>query len=78
MNEAEEHELRIELMEADIANKRADTAYKQGLLRFEPWKIVIAALAAGSILFGALGGLVGYKIGSTPPQPIVIQLPPAK
>jgi hypothetical protein len=51
----------------------ADTDYKRGLLRFEPWKIVIAAFAAGGIVFGALG----YEIGSTPPAPIIIQLPPA-
>jgi hypothetical protein len=71
--EDEERRLRIELMQADIENKRADTDYKRGLLRFEPWKIVIAAFAAGGIIFGALG----YKIGSTPPAPIIIQQLPS-
>jgi hypothetical protein len=42
-------------------------------LRFAPWKIVIAAFAAAGIIFGALG----YKLGSTPTAPIIIQqLPP--
>jgi hypothetical protein len=67
--EDEERRLRTELMQADIKNKRADTDYKRGLLRFEPWKIVTPAFAAGGIIFGALG----FKIGSTPPAPIVIQ-----
>jgi hypothetical protein len=51
----------------------ADNDCKRGLLRFEPWKIVIAAFAADGIVFGALG----CNIGSTQPAPIVIQLPPA-
>ncbi len=31
---------------ADIANKETDTAYKQGLIRHEPWKVLAAGLAA--------------------------------
>ncbi|HXC30651.1 MAG TPA: hypothetical protein VNV38_22055 [Stellaceae bacterium] len=59
-------------MEAANENRPADTDYKRGLLRFAPWKIVIAAFAA-AIIFGALG----YKLDSIPPPPIVSQqLPP--
>ena len=74
-SEEDERRLRIELMQADIDNKRMDTEYKRGLLRYEPWKIVITAFAAGGIIVGAVGAL-GYKLGSTsPPQPIIIQVP---
>lgn len=64
-------------MSADIENKKADTEYKRGLLRFEPWKIVITAVAAGGILGGAIVGALSY-VGRQPqpPTPIVIQLPP--
>ena len=41
-------------MRADIANKNADTNYKQGLLRFEPWKIALTGMAAGGALVAAL------------------------
>jgi hypothetical protein len=61
-------------MQAANENRPADTDYKRGLLRFAPWKIVIAAFAAAGIIFGALG----YKLGSTPTAPIIIQqLPPS-
>ena len=48
-------------MEAANENRPADTDYKRGLLRFAPWKIVIAAFAAAAIIFGALG----YKLDSS-------------
>lgn len=46
-------------MKADIANKNADTAYKQGLLRYEPWKVVSATFLAGVAVMGASVALVG-------------------
>jgi hypothetical protein len=60
-------------MEADIENKQADTRYKLTLTRVEPWKLVIAAIIAAA----AIGGLAGYKLGSPPPQQIIIQQPAA-
>lgn len=72
--ELDERRLRMELMRADIENKQADTRYKLTLTRVEPWKLVIAAVIAAA----AIGGLAGYKLGSTPPQPIIIQQPAAK
>jgi hypothetical protein len=51
----EERELRIALMRADIGNKEADTAYKQGLLRYEPWKVIALAAGAGA---GAMAAAV--------------------
>lgn len=69
----EERSLRIELMAADIENKRADTDYKRTLRRWEPWKVIIAATAATA----ALAGFAGYRIGvaTPPPAPIIIQMP---
>lgn len=84
-SEDDERRLRIELLQAEIENKRADTdnkwmdtEYKRGLLRYEPWKVVVAGFAAGGIIFGAVFGALGYKLGQTPPpppQPIIIQVP---
>jgi len=38
---------------AHIENMEADTEYKRGLLKYEPWKVVITALAAGAALAAA-------------------------
>ena len=54
----EERALRIELLKVDIANKQADTAYKEGLLRYEPWKVVGVAFGAGATVMGAAVALV--------------------
>ena len=64
---------RIEQLHADAEKKRQDIEVGPKLLRLEMWKVVIAALAAVGIVSGA----IGYKIGITPPPPIVIQLPGA-
>jgi len=57
--EDEERTLRIELLKADIANKQADTEYKRGLLRYEPWKVVAISFGAGAAVMGAAVGLLG-------------------
>lgn len=62
--EDEERRLRIELMQTDIENKRADTDYKRGLLRFEPWKIAFTAFGAGAAFVAALVVLLGLFLGS--------------
>jgi hypothetical protein len=56
--ERELHELKVAQMRADIANKEADTAYKQGLLRYEPWKLVLGSAAAGAAMLGAGAGIM--------------------
>ncbi len=43
----EDRTLRVALMKADIANKKADTDLKQEQLRWEPWKALSAAFGAG-------------------------------
>jgi len=45
-------------MRADIRNKNADTAYKLGLLRFEPWKLVVVSIGAGVALLAAVQALL--------------------
>lgn len=49
-------------MQADIANKRADSEYKQGLLRFEPWKIVVTAFAAGGAVVAGTAAAMGLLL----------------
>ena len=49
-------------MRADIENKQADTAYKQGLLRYEPWKVVTTAFGAGFALCGGLVALLTFVL----------------
>jgi hypothetical protein len=58
VTEDEERQLRMELMRADIENKRADTEYKRGLLNYEPWKLILAAFGAGAALMAALTAVV--------------------
>lgn len=58
--ENEERQLRIEQMRADIDNKRADTEYKRGLLRYEPWKVALTGLGAGAALTLAMIALLNY------------------
>lgn len=73
MTDAELRDLKGMLMRADIANKEADTAYKAGLLRYEPWKVAFTAFAAGAALVGAMVGLESY-LHREPPQQIVVHL----
>jgi hypothetical protein len=70
----EERQLKGKLLMADIANKDADTAYKTGLLRFEPWKIGFTGLAAGAALAGVLIALGGYLHRDAPPPTINVHL----
>jgi hypothetical protein len=61
----EERELKGRLMQADIANKTADTALKDEQRRWEPWKALSAAFGAGiAVASGllALGVAVGHWV----------------
>ncbi len=53
------------ILRADLANKEADTEYKRGLLRYEPWKVFATAITASAAFFGALGGVIGYLLAQT-------------
>jgi hypothetical protein len=59
----EQRQLRIDQMRADIANKNADTEYKRGLLRYEPWKVALTGLGAGAALTLALITLLNFLHG---------------
>lgn len=50
----------MKLMAADMENKHMDTTFKQGLHRWEPWKIVVAAFLAGAACMGASLALLSY------------------
>ncbi|MGH7212237.1 MAG: hypothetical protein ACREF1_12350 [Acetobacteraceae bacterium] len=54
-----ERRLRIELMQADIANSE----YKKGLLKYEPWKVMATVMLATASVFPVVGGVIGYLIG---------------
>jgi RsiW-degrading membrane proteinase PrsW (M82 family) len=54
----QEWELKMAVMQAELENKRADTAYKNGLLKYEPWKVVLASFLSGAAVLGAIVGLL--------------------
>jgi hypothetical protein len=69
---------RSDQLRADADRKRQELELAPGLYRLEFSKTLIAGITALAVLVGLVAGLAGYKLGSTPPAPIVIQLPPAK
>lgn len=56
-------------MRADIANKEADTAYKHGLLRYEPWKVIALAAGAGAGAMAAAVALMTALVRLLVPGP---------
>ena len=46
--------------EAHIENMNADTDYKRGLTRYEPWKLVITAFGAGAAVTLAMLALATF------------------
>ena len=66
MSDLTEDELKVALMKADLLLKT-----RQGFWETpRNMAVIIGVIAA---LFGGIAGLVGYKIGSQPPQTIVVQ-----
>jgi hypothetical protein len=58
VRDQEEQDWKIEQMQAGIANKKADTALKAERLRWEPWKALSAAFAAGiAVATGLIGAI---------------------
>jgi len=64
-----EGRLKLELLKMDIELRRKQIAWET------PRNIAIL-LGTMAAIFAAVFGVLGYKIGQTPPAPIVIQLPP--
>ena len=69
VTEDEERELKQELLALDTQLRRKQVAWET------PRNIAILAGAVAA-LSGGLAAWIGYKVGSTPSAPIVIQLPP--
>ena len=66
MSDLTQDELKVALMKADLLLKT-----RQGFWETpRNMAVIIGVIAA---LFGGIAGLVGYKIGSQPPQAIVVQ-----
>jgi len=66
MTDETEDTLRRELLRLDVLLRRKQEWWEHP----RNFALVLGVLAA---LVGAGAGLLGYKIGSAPPQPIVIQ-----
>jgi hypothetical protein len=60
VTDEEERELRRLLMQADIANKEADTLLKIEQRRWEPWKALSAAFGAGIAVASGLIALAAW------------------
>lgn len=75
MTEAEERELRISVMQADLLSKQADTTLKTKQSYWETPKALAIIIGATAAVFSVMAGLAGYKLASTPPAQ-VFQLPP--
>jgi hypothetical protein len=71
MSSADDDARKQELLRLDILLRRKQVLWEtpRGIL------LMVATTAA---LIGAGAGFVGFKIGQTPPQPIVIQMPSPK
>jgi hypothetical protein len=65
----EEKQLTQELLMADLNLRRKQTFWETP----RNLAIVLGAMAA---IFAAVFGALGYKIGQTPPQQIIINVPP--
>ena len=60
VSDDEERELKVKLMQADIANKKADTALKEEQRRWEPVKAMSAAFGAGVAVASGLIALAAW------------------
>ena len=54
---------------------RLDILLRRKQVFWETPRAVLLIVAATAAVTGAMAGAIGFKIGQTPPQPIVIQLP---
>ena len=58
-----ERELKVAQVRADMDDKPADTPHTQGLLKYEPWKVIATFVTPSAAFFSVIGGLLGYLIG---------------
>lgn len=73
MDQDAEQRLKLELMQMDL-NLKTKQAF------WETPRNIAILLGTAIALTGALSGWLGFKLGQTPPAPIIIQLqqPPSK
>jgi hypothetical protein len=69
MTDDEEKNMKQELLMADLNLRRKQDFWEN------PRNIAIL-LAATAAIFSAAAGLAGYKLGSSPPPSIIINVPP--
>jgi hypothetical protein len=61
--DAEERELRMAQLRADVENKTADTEYKRVMSRTEPFKAFAATLGAVAAIVAGVFAALGYILG---------------
>jgi hypothetical protein len=49
-----------DVRDAHVDNMKADTDYKRGLLKYEPWKLLLTAMGAGAALTLAMLALLTW------------------
>ena len=57
-----ERQLGIELMQANIETKRADTVHKRRFTDWEPWKVIALVAGAAAAVFSVIGGAIGWLL----------------
>jgi hypothetical protein len=60
---------------ADTDLKRVETDLNRKRLFWETPRAILLIVATTAAIVGGLAGALGYKIGTTPAAPIVIQMP---
>ena len=63
---------------ADTDLSRADIVLRRKQAFWETPKAILLVVATTAAIVGGLAGALGYKIGTTPAAPIVIQMPSLK
>lgn len=44
---------------ADVEKRLTKAECEQGLMKYEPWKVLAIAVGITAVVFGTLGGIVG-------------------
>jgi hypothetical protein len=61
--DADERDLKMAQLRADVVNKDADTEYKRVLTKSEPFKAFAAILGATAAIVAGVFGALGYILG---------------
>ena len=66
---------KINQQAAETDLSRVDLLLRRQQVFWETPKAILLVVATTAGVVGAIAGTLGYKIGATPPAPIVIQMP---